>query len=364
MTLPVLIPHAPSQPSLTALRVAVTIVHPVAILCTAFRLGYRWFRLSFWWDDVLACLSMVLDLICLIGVWMLTDTPWTGPLHQSLHARTVAYWLSSISFTSVLWTARLSILYSVIRITPPKMTLRRCTYLAVFLFLLMYAGVIVSKVYVCVHDPKWQQSPILQCHLGRGIAIAELTTDVVADIVLVAIPWVLLSRLRLPSAHRILLSTIFSASLVTTAVSIPHAVYVLGPEGLLSDITAHVEAGISLIVANMLVIVTYLYRVIKRGKDIDAPSVHPPCEPERVPLPPQPSWTRSIILNTYDLQQIGAGIEEAGTQHSGSAESQMNAATTMAEPSLRRDVFDDDHSHKGVMTIMTETRSSWRRKQG
>ncbi|KZT20193.1 hypothetical protein NEOLEDRAFT_1048031, partial [Neolentinus lepideus HHB14362 ss-1] len=243
--------------------VAATIVHPVAILCTVFRLGYRYTRLRFWWDDLLAGLSMALDVVCLVSIWILTDSSSVGPVHQPRKALVVAYWFASIAFTSVLWSARLSILYSVMRITPSTMMLRRVMYAMAVSFGLMYISIIIQKVYMCAHHGKWETTHILQCHLGNGIAITELTTDCISDIILVAIPWGLLLRIRLPKAHRKLLLTIFSASIVTTAVSIPHAVFVLGPEGLLSDITAHVEAGVSLIVANLLVILTYIYKVIK-----------------------------------------------------------------------------------------------------
>ncbi|TFK49228.1 hypothetical protein OE88DRAFT_1736872 [Heliocybe sulcata] len=360
--------HSPKPPSPTALRVAVTIVHPVAILCTAFRLGYRYTRLKFWWDDALAGLSMVLDAVSLVSIWMLTDNSWAGPLHEPMRTRKVAYWLASLTFNSVLWSARLSILYSIMRITPTTMTLRRVTYAMAVLFGLMYASIIIQKVYFCVHDGRWQTSPILQCHLGKSIAITELTTDCVADVVLVAIPWGLMSRLRLPRAHRKLLLTVFSASIVTTAVSIPHAVFVLGPEGLLSDITAHIEAGVSLIVANMLVLVTYVYKAFMRGQGIDDPGPDPvpvdAREQQRASLPhmldPQASWTRSTILNTYDLQQIGQPVSESEVSRPGSRAETVRVGTSrminvagMAGGSsgmperdapLRRDVFDDGSS--------------------
>jgi hypothetical protein len=68
--------------------------------------------------------------------------------------------------------------------------------------------------------------------------------DFIADGILVAIPLRLLWDVNMPKHMRKLLFCIFSASILVTAVSIVHAVYLLGPSGLLEGLTANVEVRI------------------------------------------------------------------------------------------------------------------------
>ncbi|KAF7966913.1 hypothetical protein HWV62_18766 [Athelia sp. TMB] len=56
---------------------------------------------------------------------------------------------------------------------------------------------------------------------------------------------------------------------LVTVVSTIHATFLLGPSGLLEALTANVEASVSLIVANLAVIVTHVYRLLRNGEDID-----------------------------------------------------------------------------------------------
>jgi len=56
---------------------------------------------------------------------------------------------------------------------------------------------------------------------------------------------------------------------LVTVVSVVHAAFLLGPSGLLEGLTANVECAVSLIVANLAVVVTHIYRLIRNGEDID-----------------------------------------------------------------------------------------------
>ncbi|KAJ7900950.1 hypothetical protein B0H14DRAFT_3123586 [Mycena olivaceomarginata] len=102
-----------------------------------------------------------------------------------------------------------------------------------------------------------------QCNLGHGpgVAALELSTDVFADLALAIIPIILIRNTMLPSSQR---------NLLTTQVSIVHAVFLLGPSGSLEGISAHAEAATALIVANVGVMVTSLYRLFRRSDYMDA----------------------------------------------------------------------------------------------
>lgn len=155
----------------------------------------------------------------------------------------------------------MSMLYSVIRITPPMMPLRRIAYFCAILFGLMWVGLLVQKIYICAHDRSWERLPAPQCHLGESVGILELISkqyhqywyitqyperfvpiaDFIADGILVGIPLRLIWHVNMPRHMRKLLFSIFSASILVTIVSVVHAVYLLGPSGLLEGLTANVE---------------------------------------------------------------------------------------------------------------------------
>lgn len=328
----------------TDLRVAVTVIHPIALVSTAFRLGYRWRRKRFWWDDALAAASMVFDLVFLIAIWIRTDGPGVGPLVQPPGARIASYWIVSVTFTLILWSARISILLSIVRLVPPMMTMRRFTLLLLLVFPLITVGLLVQKIYHCASNLAWYHAPGLQCHLGRDVAIAELCTDVFADGTLVLIPLRLLWGVRLPRKQRQLLFTVFCTSLVTTIVSIPHAIYVMGVAGLYEGITAHIEAGVSLVVANLLVITTYLYTVFRNGENIDDYADAPTAPTMSVRIP----RTRSTFPDSFDLRffSFGRGRDTADAEGAGTRN--KSVALSAVDGSAEEEAFGGkaDRDHK------------------
>jgi hypothetical protein len=91
----------------------------------------------------------------------------------------------------------------------------------------------------------------------------------------------------MPRHQRRLLYGVFSASIGTTIVSIIHAYFVLGPSGLVEGMTANIEvrflpvvipirglthvhqASVSLLICNLAVLVTHIYRLVRGGADED-----------------------------------------------------------------------------------------------
>lgn len=70
----------------------------------------------------------------------------------------------------------MSMLYSVIRIIPPGMFLRRCAYCCAVLFFCMWAALLTQKTYICGHDRAWELLKLPQCHLGDSVGIVELVS--------------------------------------------------------------------------------------------------------------------------------------------------------------------------------------------
>ncbi|KIK61424.1 hypothetical protein GYMLUDRAFT_225119 [Collybiopsis luxurians FD-317 M1] len=254
------------QLSSTANRIVTTTILGIAQILTVLRIYLRRRAKRLWWDDVWALLTMLPTLLFTIAMWIRTDTPGLGPLDESHSARIVAYWLVSISFTCSLWAARMSLIFSVIRLIPPLFLLRKITEGTAVVFFLMWAGSLAQKTYVCASDRSWYRLAAPQCHLGEKVAIVELVTDLFADIALAIIPIYLLRGVGISQKKRRMLYMMFGASLLISVVSVIHAVFLLGPSGLLEAITAQAESGIALIVTDLGIPSPYAYRLLGMGR--------------------------------------------------------------------------------------------------
>ncbi|KAH7913181.1 hypothetical protein BJ138DRAFT_670414 [Hygrophoropsis aurantiaca] len=239
-------------------RVVVTVFHAIAISLTIFRLSYRGYMRRFWWEDAWASLGLVSDMLCLLCTW-LQILPGTG--YNDMPINNIASnWILAIAFTSVLWSARMSILCSIIRVGNPDLKHRRFAIGVAIAFGVMWIGLMAQKLNVCYHH---------QCMMTRNVAISQLITDCIADTVLVALPFRLLQGVKLSRNRRILICCAFSASFLITAVTIIHTALLFGTPSIKTTFVAHGKAALSLVVCNTLVIVTFSYRVFRRNGSHD-----------------------------------------------------------------------------------------------
>lgn len=72
--------------------------------------------------------------------------------------------------------ARMSHIFSVIRLIPPLFKLRQVSEWTAVVFLFMWIGTVAQTTYVCASDRSWYQLTRPQCHLGLDVAIVELTS--------------------------------------------------------------------------------------------------------------------------------------------------------------------------------------------
>lgn len=234
------------QPWTTSLEAIAATFHGVAIVCTVLRLSYRYYITQLWWEDMWAALSLAFDVICFVCA--LLDRPKTK---YSLAAERVEFWLVSIAFPCVLWFARASILCSLIRVTNPGGGLRHVVYGTGISFIIMFIGILAQRIYVCEQ---------YHCNIPDFVAITQLITDIFSDVMLVALPLLVLRRIRLPKSQKILVLLSFSAAIFISAVTILHTAVLFGPSSSGIIVIGHVKAAISLIVCNLLVLVTLAYR--------------------------------------------------------------------------------------------------------
>ncbi|KAH7912883.1 hypothetical protein BJ138DRAFT_715638 [Hygrophoropsis aurantiaca] len=316
----------PSPSGVTGLLILITVFHALAAISTTFRLWFRYHIQRIWWEDIFAAVALCFDIVCLTGMWTLTaPLSRTGPgdgldtAVMSRQSHVASYWLLIISYTCVLWCARISIMFSIIRIVPPRptqtntapaqsqlppksrplpppasapkllfslrqhlprlgmpslknairaLTTRTLAFLLALMFALMWTLALATKIYACASDTAWYNAMIIQCPIPAGVAVVEVCTDVVADLILVLLPLRLLWRVKLPANQRKLLLAIFSSSILISVVSAVHTAYIVPTSSFIGGITAEIEGALSLVVCNLLVIVTFVYRVRHHGADL------------------------------------------------------------------------------------------------
>lgn len=265
----------PYQSWTTSLKATAGTFHGVAVACTVLRLSYRYYVAKLWWEDMWAALSLAFDLICFVCA--LLDEP-IAVNRTAPAVGTVKLWLVSIAFPCVLWFARASILGSLTRVANPEGCLRNAVYGTGISFIIMFIGIVAQRIYTC-HQ--------YQCNIRDFVAITQLITDIISDVMLFAVPLLVLRRIRLPKSQKILVLLSFSAGIFISAVTILHSAVLFGHDSIGILVIGHVKAAISLIVCNLLVLVTLAYRVCGFG-DIDGPDSSEP-----------------IVFTTVDLEQLG-----------------------------------------------------------
>ncbi|KAG2346165.1 hypothetical protein BDR05DRAFT_67365 [Suillus weaverae] len=234
------------------LSVVGLVSHSIAIFCTIFRLVYRGWTRHLWWEDAWAAFALISDVVCLACIWV---------------DKRLSFWILTVAFASVLWAARMSVIFSIIRITNHSSFKihRQITYLIAVSFACTWAAVLAHRITLCAFH---------SCRMGKSVAISLLITDIVADISLVAVPLHLWRNVGLSRNRKILVLSAFSASLLITAITIPHSIILLKVNNIdaITLIFSHVKSALSLVVCNLLVIVTFIYCVCwKKTFDLDQP---------------------------------------------------------------------------------------------
>lgn len=128
-------------------------------------------------------------------------------------------------------------------------------------------------------------------HIPAVIVSTEQSlADIISNIVLVVIPLYLLWHSSLPKGPRYTISAVFATTILTTSVCVVHAIYETSTNEILDGETAHLEvrpppstlitiscvteasitqSATTVLVCNLLVLVTYVYRRISNGRDSD-----------------------------------------------------------------------------------------------
>ncbi|KAF8436557.1 hypothetical protein L210DRAFT_3452039 [Boletus edulis BED1] len=295
----------------TALFVAFSAIDVLAIVATLFRLVFRLRIRRFWWEDMWAAVMVVCGTTFVIAQLVAFKT-------ANYEAALITGWMASVAFTCTVWTSRISLLYSTIRVISPLSPLRTFTRVVTVLLLLFWAMVIVLKISQCVHDTKptysigGKRRPI--CVLSEETVLFELITDCVSDAILLYLSLKILWRLKLPRRQRRMILSLFSSNVLMSMFSLFHAICQLViPLKTAQYIAFDAELTSALIVCNILVVVTYIYRVT-----LSSPNESLPSESEEEDDFTTPRRTNTTTqLTTVDLNiSLGTTTEAANSNWS------------------------------------------------
>lgn len=148
----------------------------------------------------------------------------------------------------------MSLIFSIIRTTNTSGNKihKQITYLIAASFMCMWTALIVYKITVCTY---------YSCRMTQAVALSQLITDVIADASLIVAPIQLWKNVGLSRTNKILIFSAFGSSVLITVITIPHSIMLFHSMTEVTYIVAHVKAALSLVICNLLVIVTIVYRV-------------------------------------------------------------------------------------------------------
>jgi hypothetical protein len=232
---------------------------------TAFRLVERARHKKLGADDAWAAFAM-----CAVILLMIILELHVEPQTASLPRTTLIgfYYIMSQSFYAIIWACRLSIIASLRRIVTTG-TMNKVLLYAMYAFLITWGILFAQVFWTCENEPGWKDTPAPFCALGQKVGIAQVITDVGADIFLVVSPLHIFWKSRLSRRDRFRLSAVFAATVATTVTSLNHAYNLLKFGGLEEAFSAVIETSVSLFVCNLPVIIGVIMR-FTNGKEDDS----------------------------------------------------------------------------------------------
>ncbi|KAJ7651150.1 hypothetical protein FB45DRAFT_1018503 [Roridomyces roridus] len=244
--------------SVRVVEILLCVLPPFACLVTFFRLYLRARHGKLWYDDLWAFLSAIFSIILVLALMLhLEDTKHHYLPNQ--RSKIIIYYFASESYVAATWAARISILFTVIRLSMGGM--RALLYTVAVLFYITWAILLAQTIWVCEKEPGWKQSVIGQCALGKSVGIAQIITDVISDAILIIAPLRLLWGVRLQRALKLRLMAVFTTSAITTVVSLYHDITVLRIGGIPEVIAATIQVAVGLLVANLTVVTAFAFRL-------------------------------------------------------------------------------------------------------
>ncbi|CAA7267527.1 unnamed protein product [Cyclocybe aegerita] len=261
--------------SVLAWKIAMTFIHTIAVSSTCIRLYDRFWEQRLWWDDYLAILPTVLDVLYFASLW---TGPFSGHVLFKYDPNPFRGYLFPVFLHfSILWTTRIVLALSLSRLFPPNSRPRRIMFGLVALFLVLYAIILAFTFTTCtpVNRP-WYKASSSDCsQLPSGpvpvFVALGIAGDLASDLLLVVLPLIMIWRIKLRSHQRRLILVVVSASVLTIAVAVVYAVFSFSKVNktetlLFCAMLVNLVSVTNLIVCNFLVVSLFFYRRLRRWR--------------------------------------------------------------------------------------------------
>lgn len=180
-----------------------------------------------------------------------------------------------------IWAARISIIFTVVRIAPWA-SQKRLMLAVAFAMFLQWVLLMVQLFWVCERgNTSWKEAPFALCPLGLHVAITQVVSEYpfiylrskcliffscvaesISDILLIAAPLWILRDVRVTTAVRFRLISVFACSILTSIVGLAHAILVIRDPGVWEATIGALEAAVALAVCNLSVIVPAVARLL------------------------------------------------------------------------------------------------------
>ncbi|KAF9002138.1 hypothetical protein BDQ17DRAFT_1426098 [Cyathus striatus] len=269
----------PLQPYLPW-KIAVTIIHVIAILAACLRIEHRRRSRRIWWDDYASVLPALLECLNLAVQWARMHHFSDKEQILYRHLKVELSLISSVFCAAIGWWSRISMALTIMRITPEWSKSRVVTFYVIFAFILNWMGLLIAFTTICTLRTSWQlaNTDVLICTPAFVGSTANISTEITGDVLLTALPLYRLWNLRLPLAQRRLVRLVFSTSLLPLAVSgvlliFTYGNFMKGPgSSLVWIIMLQVEVAMSVIASHLTVLISWGYKAFIGDADIDAES--------------------------------------------------------------------------------------------
>ncbi|KAH7890424.1 hypothetical protein F5I97DRAFT_28490 [Phlebopus sp. FC_14] len=246
----------PSYDELLKVKVFADCFTGLGLVLSLLRLWIRIRIRRLWWEDACALIASV------FGVASVTSE-WIYLAYDGRNDTAVAMeWIYMLSCTCII-----CLLLSVIRIIPSSERLHTAARISVISVSLLWAAVFIEKTVWCTLVLKLYRSDVTEtvyiCYPTHAMSIFALVADCVAELISVSLPLYMLRNVKLPSRQRRLLRLIFSATVTISLISFVRMLTQV-VDGLWEWLTVadDFQIAISLIVCNLLVVATYIYRAM------------------------------------------------------------------------------------------------------
>ncbi|EDR01276.1 uncharacterized protein LACBIDRAFT_312140 [Laccaria bicolor S238N-H82] len=158
----------------------------------------------------------------------------------------------------------------------------------------------------------------LICVMPLRVAIVQLTTDTLSDVILIVAPLRLVWNIKLSRPQKIRIITIFSSTIAMTIFSLNHACWLIVDGGGLSEaLAAVIQNSVSLIVCNFSVIIAFIFQIAaedaRSSYHVEAGSLSLRCKvPSGVPSGTGVRIERTEVITLDSLGSLHGNTTKVG----------------------------------------------------